>query len=108
MLMRINPASEISCPEDHLIYFRFLGRVLGKALVEGQIVAGHMVQYLYKYMLGWPITFDDLESIDVELYQNLKKILAMNPDEVEYMCLDFTATQNSLGETHQIKLTPEG
>ncbi len=54
MLMRINPSSEVSCPEDHLIYFRFLGRVLGKALFEGQIVGGHMVQYLYKYMLVSP------------------------------------------------------
>ncbi len=108
MLMRINPASEISCPEDHLIYFRFLGRVLGKALFDGQIVAGHMVQYLYKYMLGWPITFDDLESIDVELYQNLKKLLDVNPDEVEYMCLDFTTTQKLLGETDQVNLVPNG
>lgn len=108
MLMRVNPASELSCPEDHLIYFRFLGRVLGKALFEGQIVAGHMVQYLYKYMLGWPITFDDLESIDEELYQNLKKILDVKPEEVEYLCLDFTATQNTLGEATTIKLVPNG
>lgn len=108
MLMRINPSSEVSCPEDHLIYFRFLGRVLGKALFEGQIVAGHMVQYLYKYMLGWPITFGDLESIDVELYENLKKILVMDPNEIEYMCLDFTTTQNLLGETTQIQLVPNG
>ncbi len=108
MLMRINPASEISCPEDHLIYFRFLGRVLGKAVFEGQIVAGHMVQYLYKYLLGWPITFTDIESIDVELYQNLKKLLDMDPSEVEYMCLDFTATQNVLGESTQVHLIPNG
>ena len=108
MLMRVNPASEISCPEDHLIYFRFLGRVLGKALFEGQIVSGHMVQYLYKYMLGWPITFDDLESVDQELHQNLKKLLDMNPDDIEYMCLDFTCAQNLLGETVQVALVPGG
>lgn len=108
MLMRINPASEISCPEDHLIYFRFLGRVLGKALFEGQIVSGHMVQYLYKYMLGWPITFHDLETVDQDVYENLKKLLEMNPDEIEYMCLDFTATQNLLGETTQVSLVPNG
>jgi len=108
MLMRINPASEISCPEDHLIYFRFLGRVLGKALFEGQIVAGHMVQYLYKYMLGWPITFDDLESVDVELYENLKKLLKEPPENIEYMCLDFTTTQNLLGESVTVQLEPKG
>jgi E3 ubiquitin-protein ligase NEDD4 len=108
MLMRINPASEVSCPEDHLIYFRFLGRVLGKALFEGQIVSGHMVQYLYKYLLGWPITFDDLENVDQDLYANLKKLLDMNPDDIEYMCLDFTTTQNLLGESVQISLIPNG
>jgi hypothetical protein len=108
MLMRINPASEVSCPEDHLIYFRFLGRVLGKALFEGQIVSGHMVQYLYKYLLGWPITFDDLEAVDQDLYANLKKLLDMNPDDIEYMCLDFTTTQNLLGESVQISLVPNG
>jgi len=108
MLMRVNPASEVSCPDDHLIYFRFLGRVLGKALFESQIVSGHMVQYLYKYMLGWPINFDDLESVDQELHQNLKKLLDMNPDEVEYMCLDFTCTQILLGEAVQVPLIPDG
>ena len=108
MLMRINPASEVSCPEDHLIYFRFLGRVLGKAMFEGQIVSGHMVQYLYKYMLGWPITFDDLESVDSSLYENLKKFLDMKPEDIEYVGLDFTASQNLLGETVETELVPGG
>ena len=108
MHMRINPASKVSCPQDHLIYFRFLGRVLGKALFEGQLVAGHMVQYLYKYMLGWPITFNDIESIDVEIYKNLKKCLEIDRDQVEYLCLDFTTTQHLLGETTEVELVPEG
>lgn len=108
MLMRINPASEVSCPEDHLIYFRFLGRVLGKALFEGYTVGGHMVQYLYKYILGWPLTFEDLESVDSEIYENLKKLLDMNPQDIECLCLDFTATQNLLGETVTIDLVPNG
>jgi len=108
MLMRINPASQATCPEDHLVYFRFLGRVLGKTLFEGQIVSGHMVQYLYKYLLGWPVCFDDLESVDADLYQNLKKMLDIKPEEVEYMCLDFTAAQSMLGETVQVNLHPDG
>ena len=52
MCMKINPASKICCPQDHLLYYRFLGRVMGKALFDSQLVAGHMVQYLYKHMLG--------------------------------------------------------
>ncbi len=49
-----------------------------------------------------------MESIDAELYQNLKKILDMNPDDVEYMCLDFTTTQNFMGEATVIQLVPNG
>lgn len=67
-----------------------------------------MVQYLYKYLLGWPVCFDDLESVDADLYQNLKKMLDIKPEEVEYMCLDFTAAQSMLGETVQVKLHPDG
>lgn len=108
MLLRINPASEVSCPEDHLIYFRFLGRVLGKALFEGHTVRGHMVQYLYKYILGWPITFEDMESVDSEIFLNLKKLLEMKPEDIEHLCLDFTASQNLLGETVLVDLIPSG
>jgi hypothetical protein len=55
--------------EGHLIYYRFLGRVMGKALFDGQLVAGHLVQYLYKHILGWPISFSDLEMVDEEYHQ---------------------------------------
>eukprot|EP00581_Thalassiosira_minuscula_P017736 CAMPEP_0183721764 /NCGR_PEP_ID=MMETSP0737-20130205/13926_1 /TAXON_ID=385413 /ORGANISM="Thalassiosira miniscula, Strain CCMP1093" /LENGTH=862 /DNA_ID=CAMNT_0025951817 /DNA_START=72 /DNA_END=2660 /DNA_ORIENTATION=- len=106
MAMRINPASEISCPEDHLIYFRFLGRVMGKALFDGQLVAGHMVRHLYKHILGWPVMFQDLEIPDEEYYNSLKSLLDI--ENVEDMCLDFTFTENALGENRVVELTEGG
>lgn len=104
--MRINPASEISCPEDHLIYFRFLGRVMGKALFDGQLVAGHMVRHLYKHMLGWPVMFDDLELPDEDYYKSLKQLLEV--DNVEDLCLDFTFLENALGENRTVELMEGG
>lgn len=106
MSMRINPASEISCPEDHLIYFRFLGRVMGKALFDGQLVAGHMVRHLYKHILGWPVMFDDLEIPDEEYYNSLKSLLEL--DNVEDVCADFTFTENALGENRVVPLMENG
>jgi len=106
MAMRINPASEISCPEDHLIYFRFLGRVLGKALFDGQLVAGHMVRHLYKHILGWPVMFEDLEIPDEGYYNSLKSLLEV--DDMEDMCLDFTFTENDLGENRMVDLMDGG
>ncbi len=106
MAMRINPASEISCPENHLIYFRFLGRVMGKAMFDGQIVAGHMVRHLYKHILGWPITFEDLEIPDESYYNSLKSLLKL--DNIEDMCLDFTFLENDLGENRTVDLIENG
>jgi hypothetical protein len=106
MAMRINPASEISCPEDHLIYFRFLGRVMGKALFDGHLVAGHMVRHMYKHILGWPVMFEDLKLPDEEYYNSLKKLLEV--ENVEDLCLDFTFTENALGENRVVDLMEGG
>jgi len=106
MAMQINPASHISCPDDYLRFFRFLGRVMGRALFDRQLIKGHMVRHLYKHLLGWPITFDDLEAQDEEYYSALKKITTM--DDPSMMCLDFTVTEDNLGERMDIPLIPDG
>lgn len=46
MCMQINPSSGIA-NDEHLRYFHFTGRLLGKALFDRQIVAGHLVRPLY-------------------------------------------------------------
>jgi len=106
MAMNINPSSAISCPDDHLLYFRFLGRVIGRALFDRQLIKGHMVRSLYKHLLGWPITFDDIKSQDEEYYQSLKKLSKMG--DISVMCLDFTATEESMGAHTEIELVEGG
>ncbi|KAL3822837.1 hypothetical protein ACHAXA_011474 [Cyclostephanos tholiformis] len=106
MAMRINPASEISCPEDHLIHFRFLGRVMGKALFDGQLVAGHMVRHMYKHILGWPVMFEDLKLPDENYYNSLKDMLEMN--NVEDLSVDFTFLENDIGEKRPVDLIEGG
>lgn len=104
--MTINPASNISCPDDHLVYFRFLGRIMGRALFDGQLIKGHMVRHLYKHLLGWPITFEDLEAQDEEYYQALKKFTTMQ--DLSIMCLDFTITEETMGVRRDVELVPGG
>jgi E3 ubiquitin-protein ligase HUWE1 len=38
-----NPLSNIN--SNHLDYFKFVGRVIGKALVDGQLMDGHFTRY---------------------------------------------------------------
>ena len=108
MNMRINPLSSVTCPQDFLIYFRFLGRVIGKALLDQQLLSSRMSLYIYKHILGWPITFDDLELVDKDVHKHLQSVAEMEEEQVEYLCLDFTFTEEILGVKETIELVPDG
>ena len=106
MYMMINPSSEISCPEDHLIFFRFMGRVMGKALFDRQLVSGHMARHMYKHILGWPVMFDDLELVDEDYYRHLKTLTEY--DDISMLCLTFTVTEDTLGVKREVELIEGG
>lgn len=106
MCMVINPASGCACPDDHLIYFRFLGRMIGRALFNQQVIKGHMVRHIYKHLLGWPISFNDIDYEDHDYYSSLKKLA--NMDDVSLMCLDFTTTEETLGTRTEVELVDGG
>jgi hypothetical protein len=98
----------MSCPDDHLVYFRFLGRILGRALFDRQLVCGHMVRTIYKHLLGWPVTAEDIKLQDELYFENLKKLSRMNLCSIECLCLDFTVTEESLGARTDVNLIPRG
>jgi hypothetical protein len=108
MLLDINPASKWCCPEDHLKMFRFLGRVMGKAMFDGQLVVGHMIPTLYKVFLMFPLLFPDLKDADEALFNNLGKLEDMPEDQIEYLCLDFTVVEEAMGATETVDLIPNG
>lgn len=79
---------------------------MGRALFDRQLIQGHLVRHLYKHILGWPITFEDLENQDDEYYQSLKTFTTM--EDISDMCLDFTITEETLGVRTDIELIPGG
>ena len=42
---------------SHLDFFKFVGRIVGKALYDGQYIDAHFTRSLYKHMLGQPLTY---------------------------------------------------
>jgi hypothetical protein len=108
-IVSIHPNSAVTCPEDHLVYFRVLGRILGRALLDRQLIhkGGHMARFLYKHLLGFPITFDDLSELDYDYWKNLKSLVDLG-DSVEDACVDFTAMEDHLGAKKQVELIPNG
>jgi E3 ubiquitin-protein ligase HUWE1 len=65
-----NPKSYVE--RDHLRYFKFIGRIVGKALFDECLLECYFVKSLYKIMTGEPLSFLDLEDFDNEFYNNLK------------------------------------
>ncbi len=81
---------------------------MGRALFDRQLIDGHMVRYLYKHILGWPITFDDLKEQDEEYYQSLKHFTNMTEEELSSLCLDFTLAEETLGVRRDVALVEGG
>lgn len=104
MSMTINPSSYFV--DEDLRYFRFLGRIMGRALFDGQLIKGHMSRFLYKHLLGWPITFQDLESQDEEYYKALKNLCKV--DDISALFIDFTINEPEFGSRKTIDLVPNG
>ncbi len=102
---QLNPNSGIA-NEVHLQYFRFVGRLLGKALYDGHTLSAHLAQPLYKHMLGWPLTEKDLEYVDLQVANSFKDVRKC--EDVSVLCLDFTTSVKIFGENQLVELKPGG
>nr|XP_005905690.1 PREDICTED: E3 ubiquitin-protein ligase NEDD4 isoform X4 [Bos mutus] len=102
--LQINPNSGL-CNEDHLSYFKFIGRVAGMAVYHGKLLDGFFIRPFYKMMLHKPITLHDMESVDSEYYNSLRWILENDPTELD---LRFVIDEELFGQTHQHELKSGG
>jgi len=102
-----NPNSSFVNP-DHLSHFRFVGRIVGKALADGFLLDAHFTRSLYKHMLGVKPTHHDMEAIDPDFYKNLKMILEYNLADIGLDHLTFSTEDNSFGRSRVIDLIPGG
>ena len=99
--------AEMACP-DHLKYFRFIGRILAKALIDKQTLRCRLAKHLYKLVLGWPISLDDLIDVDLEYHNFLMSLEAMGAGEIDNLGLHFTASEDCLGMKTRVPLVPNG
>merc|ERR1712176_1172146 len=101
-----NPNSSIN--PDHLSYFRFVGRIVGKAILDGFLLDAHFTRSLYKHMLGIKPTYHDIQAIDPDYYKNLKMILEYNLDDIGLDHLTFSTEDHSFGRIQTIDLISNG
>ncbi|KAI9282573.1 hypothetical protein BY458DRAFT_467864 [Sporodiniella umbellata] len=91
---------------DHLSYFKFVGRILGKAIHDGRLLDAYFTRSFYKMILGRPVDYKDMEAIDPTYYKSLEWMLANDIKNV--IDLTFSVEVEEFGITKTISLKPDG
>ncbi|KAE9587087.1 putative aminoacyltransferase, E1 ubiquitin-activating enzyme [Lupinus albus] len=81
---------------EHLSYFKFVGRVVGKALFDGQLLDVHFTRSFYKHILGIKVTYHDVEAIDPDYFKNLKWMLENDITDVLDLTFSIDADEEKL------------
>uniref|UniRef100_A0A182JS61 HECT-type E3 ubiquitin transferase n=1 Tax=Anopheles christyi TaxID=43041 RepID=A0A182JS61_9DIPT len=102
--LQINPNSGL-CNEEHLNYFRFIGRIAGMAIYHGKLLDAFFIRPFYKMMLQKAIELKDMEAVDTEYYNSLLYIKENDPSS---LMLTFSVDEESFGTTNQRELKPNG
>ena len=68
---------------EHLSFFKFVGRVIGKAIYDGRLLDAYFARHLYRLLLGKQVDYKDVEWVDPEYYNSLCWILENDPTPLD-------------------------
>eukprot|EP00118_Oscarella_pearsei_P013757 m.113286 g.113286 ORF g.113286 m.113286 type:complete len:1025 (+) comp37458_c1_seq4:1355-4429(+) len=101
------PNSNSDINPDHLNYFLFAGRIIGMALFHQQLLQIYFTRSLFKHILGIPVNYSDVASIDPEYANNLQWILDNEISNVD-LELTFSVETDVFGAMQEVDLKPGG
>ena len=78
----INSSSH--CNSNHLSYFKFVGRVIAKAVYDNKLLECYFTRSFYKHILGISVRFTDMESEDYSFYQGLIYLMDHHVSDLGY------------------------
>lgn len=64
-----HPNKSSSINDEHLNFFKFIGRIIGKAVYEGRLLDCYFSRAVYKRILGKQVSVKDMESFDPDFYR---------------------------------------
>lgn len=91
---------------DHLSFFHFIGRIVGKAVFDGQHLKAYFTRSFYKHMLRKRVNTVDMEALDPDYFGNLKWMLENSLEGI--LELTFTAENDDFGRVRTVDLKPNG
>jgi len=87
--------------------FRYIGRLVGKAMYDGILIEPRFANFFLRKLLGFQNYVDDLQTLDPDLYKNLISLKHEGLD-VEALELTFSVMTNSLGVPEVFDLIKNG
>ncbi|KAJ5160845.1 uncharacterized protein N7482_007849 [Penicillium canariense] len=91
---------------EHLMFFKFIGRIIGKALYEGRVLDCHFSRAVYKCILGRTVSIKDMETLDLDYYKSL--LWMLENDITDIITENFAIETDDFGEKQVIDLIPDG
>lgn len=91
---------------EHLSFFKFIGRIIGKAIFDGCFLDCHFSRAVYKKILDCPVSLKDMENLDLEYFKSLMWML--ENDITDIITEDFSVETDDYGEHKIIDLIPDG
>jgi len=92
-----NELSDIN--NEHLLFFKFIGRVIGKALYENRVLDCHFSRAVYRRILGKSVSLKDMESLDLEYYKSLVWLLENDITDIAFQTFSIDVDRFGLSET---------
>jgi E3 ubiquitin-protein ligase HUWE1 len=101
-----HPNQLSSVNEEHLMFFKFIGRIIGKALYEGRVLDCHFSRAVYKRILGKAVSVKDMESLDPDYYKSL--VWMLENDITDIITETFSVDNDKFGVVETIDFIPNG
>ena len=92
--------------DEHLMFFKFIGRIIGKALYEGRALDCHFSRAVYKRILGKTVSIKDMETLDLEYYKSL--LWMLDNDISDIITETFSVETDDFGVTEIVDLCENG
>ncbi len=92
--------------DEHLMFFKFIGRIIGKALYEGRALDCHFSRAVYKRILGETVSIKDMETLDLEYYKSL--LWMLDNDISDIITETFSVETDDFGVTEIVDLCENG
>ncbi|PYH80925.1 hypothetical protein BO82DRAFT_403035 [Aspergillus uvarum CBS 121591] len=91
---------------EHLMFFKFIGRIIGKALYEGRVLDCHFSRAVYKCILSRSVSIKDMETLDLDYYKSL--LWMLENDITDIITETFAVETDDFGEKQVIDLIENG